>query len=430
MNQQPPAETPYQIIGKRFVTMIVTCNFQFYTYCILVGFWLQGLFMMQIIYGVLLFQDIAMFIYKKTNKLSLKSQVLEICLTIISIIVLEIRLSLITIPIVCFITLCLRFYNAIIVNGSRKIIYIFEVGRRAVQFLTLLVISLTFEGLTQTKLTDILWIFWVEIIILLCVSVAFMLMALNKLIQYLFDQRRKLQVTIFSLIWFLMSFMTLTLTIFLNCIGEYPQFKGLVFICVSIVGQVITTPLIVALRNDIIQYCSQALIEDEPVLSQVPLSSTRDRGDVPRMLHKISQTYFGIAQTTQQSSPQLQKGHKRVISSQQGSSQIILQSETNKTPCDSDKKSNSLIVQKAVDQSVRVDQSNNQCIICFDKTPDAVLMNCGHGGLCYDCAIDLWKRKQVCYLCRDQIDSVLQVDLTRKQGNLIKVISCTRMLFN
>ena len=28
-------------------------------------------------------------------------------------------------------------------------------------------------------------------------------------------------------------------------------------------------------------------------------------------------------------------------------------------------------------------------------------MNCGHGGLCYDCAIDLWKRKQVCYLCRD-----------------------------
>lgn len=27
--------------------------------------------------------------------------------------------------------------------------------------------------------------------------------------------------------------------------------------------------------------------------------------------------------------------------------------------------------------------SNNKCIICFEKVSNAVLMNCGHGGICF-----------------------------------------------
>lgn len=32
------------------------------------------------------------------------------------------------------------------------------------------------------------------------------------------------------------------------------------------------------------------------------------------------------------------------------------------------------------DKSVLVDQTVNSCLICFDKTPNAVFMDCGHGG--------------------------------------------------
>ena len=34
-------------------------------------------------------------------------------------------------------------------------------------------------------------------------------------------------------------------------------------------------------------------------------------------------------------------------------------------------------------------------------------MECGHGGTCYNCALDLWKTTGECYLCRKQIFSVL-----------------------
>lgn len=39
-------------------------------------------------------------------------------------------------------------------------------------------------------------------------------------------------------------------------------------------------------------------------------------------------------------------------------------------------------------QQSRVSVSLNQrdCCICFDNRPDAVIMECGHGGICYECA--------------------------------------------
>lgn len=67
------------------------------------------------------------------------------------------------------------------------------------------------------------------------------------------------------------------------------------------------------------------------------------------------------------------------------------------------------------------------CLICFDNESDAVIMHCGHGGVCYTCCIALWRKNQGCYLCRKPISQVLQVDLKVPHGDKIKVISCTKM---
>ena len=40
------------------------------------------------------------------------------------------------------------------------------------------------------------------------------------------------------------------------------------------------------------------------------------------------------------------------------------------------------------------------CSVCFENKPDSVYMPCGHGGVCYSCAIDIWKNSDDCYLCR------------------------------
>eukprot|EP01017_Pseudomicrothorax_dubius_P040609 TRINITY_DN6379_c0_g1_i2.p1 TRINITY_DN6379_c0_g1~~TRINITY_DN6379_c0_g1_i2.p1 ORF type:complete len:646 (-),score=113.34 TRINITY_DN6379_c0_g1_i2:128-2065(-) len=71
------------------------------------------------------------------------------------------------------------------------------------------------------------------------------------------------------------------------------------------------------------------------------------------------------------------------------------------------------------------DQSVANCLVCFEKAPDAVVMNCGHGGLCYECAVDIWEKAEDCYLCRKPVVQILQVDLASKSEDVLKIVSYT-----
>ena len=61
------------------------------------------------------------------------------------------------------------------------------------------------------------------------------------------------------------------------------------------------------------------------------------------------------------------------------------------------------------------------CILCFDNSPDAVYMNCGHGGVCYDCAIETWKKSNTCVICRGEIRRIFQVRPVKGQ-NISKIV--------
>jgi Zinc finger, C3HC4 type (RING finger) len=72
----------------------------------------------------------------------------------------------------------------------------------------------------------------------------------------------------------------------------------------------------------------------------------------------------------------------------------------------------------------------NLCSVCYANEPDSVFMRCGHGGICYDCAIDIWKATGECYLCRLEIEQILQVEPQKnEQGEeYLKVIASTQMV--
>lgn len=74
------------------------------------------------------------------------------------------------------------------------------------------------------------------------------------------------------------------------------------------------------------------------------------------------------------------------------------------------------------------DSEDQVCLICFEGEPDSVFMDCGHGGVCYECALDVWKATNECFLCRELISQVLQIDLEYKNGNFMKVLSSTQMV--
>ena len=51
----------------------------------------------------------------------------------------------------------------------------------------------------------------------------------------------------------------------------------------------------------------------------------------------------------------------------------------------------------------------SECTLCFENLIDCVLYTCGHMCMCYDCALQQWKRGGgFCPLCRNEIRDVIR----------------------
>ncbi len=53
--------------------------------------------------------------------------------------------------------------------------------------------------------------------------------------------------------------------------------------------------------------------------------------------------------------------------------------------------------------------NDKACLVCWDAPPDAVLLECGHGGLCVACAERLWQGGRRCPLCRASFAGVVRI---------------------
>lgn len=67
------------------------------------------------------------------------------------------------------------------------------------------------------------------------------------------------------------------------------------------------------------------------------------------------------------------------------------------------------------------------CLVCLSSPSNAVIMECGHGGLCMDCSLNIWERGGTCHLCRSPIVQVLEV--ASASPPVFSVISTTRIAF-
>lgn len=61
-----------------------------------------------------------------------------------------------------------------------------------------------------------------------------------------------------------------------------------------------------------------------------------------------------------------------------------------------------------------------KCEICLEHNCDAVLMDCGHGGICILCAEILFESKGRCHMCRAEIIQVLKIKI--KNSKIAKVV--------
>lgn len=73
------------------------------------------------------------------------------------------------------------------------------------------------------------------------------------------------------------------------------------------------------------------------------------------------------------------------------------------------------------------DSIDKICEMCCERLCNAVVMDCGHGGICYECSLEMWKSVGHCHMCRGCISQVLQIE--KSGSKLVKVHSTTRAVY-
>lgn len=53
-------------------------------------------------------------------------------------------------------------------------------------------------------------------------------------------------------------------------------------------------------------------------------------------------------------------------------------------------------------------------MLCLEKPGDAVILECGHGNICFMCGFKMYRTQNLCHLCRQPITKVIKV--LRTQG--------------
>jgi hypothetical protein len=76
--------------------------------------------------------------------------------------------------------------------------------------------------------------------------------------------------------------------------------------------------------------------------------------------------------------------------------------------------------------SVHIDGSvdgGKRCTICCDNEADGLFMHCGHGGVCFECACQMWKKTKKCHICRNMIEQIYQYrPLNTNEVEVVKAI--------
>jgi hypothetical protein len=52
---------------------------------------------------------------------------------------------------------------------------------------------------------------------------------------------------------------------------------------------------------------------------------------------------------------------------------------------------------------------DTKCFVCWLQESDAILLDCGHAGICVDCALKLWAETRRCPLCRQPFAAIMHV---------------------
>ena len=64
-------------------------------------------------------------------------------------------------------------------------------------------------------------------------------------------------------------------------------------------------------------------------------------------------------------------------------------------------------------------------MICDVYKANIVYLPCRHAGLCYECSIKVWKLKQNCFICRESISEILEIEFSSSEDTYLAISRTT-----
>ncbi|CAK88075.1 unnamed protein product (macronuclear) [Paramecium tetraurelia] len=349
-------------------------------------------------------------------------------------------------------------------------INLFYVFRNICILLISIFFSLKIEGYFEIEWLYTLWMLWLLFSLSASIVLYYIFVVLALCIQVILEQSNRQKYLVITNVWiliFMLSCSSMFLMIPILVLNyNYGNYNLAIQVdrIILIVNQIIFTYFTVKFKPELISALQMFLslndsvnplntLATQQVDAQLQQFNKQDfiesqvseaQMQIPKVVKRISKTYFGFddLNSDKKSETKLQEQnkkptHQRALSSQiqknteQINEKIKLASMMNFKIIENQKmdelKGTSILHDKQ-DQPRSISLSSiNQCCICFDNEPDALFMQCGHGGVCYHCALDMWKNKDECYLCRKKIERVLQIQVCDNEKNIYQVVGATEL---
>lgn len=313
---------------------------------------------------------------------------------------------------------------------SRQIIF----TSQWLESFTFIMLALLLDGYIEVKWSAAIWPIWVMLIFIGLITLGSLLLAIGSFFSYLSAQTGLKDFV--ASVWLLYTtggsffsfgyfFLALTSSpgISLTAIAIYPLLFLVVFMGFS--SSVLRLLVQWWYEFFIEQDDIQIVAPDIRVAPTLPMQIVNSVKRPPKLLIRLSSSYFQPA-SLRQNAP----ANRRTLSNR---------CENKDTKSPSQRRHHSFQVplprvsaisrpSNQCPSSLSVDSSTEKpCSICYDNGSNAVIMECGHGGICYDCSLFVWKTKGTCHMCRSPITQILQID--QRPAKLVKVLSTTRAVY-
>jgi len=146
-----------------------------------------------------------------------------------------------------------------------------------------------------------------------------------------------------------------------------------------------------------------------------------------KYLNKVTSTYYSVDTTDAFMNKKLMSENIRSPISKKYHKSASLDLEAS---CkDLEQKSNSF--ENGKESIIKIHSEHEEqesCFVCENTEANAVVMTCGHGGICHECAMEGWKKSDKCHICRGLITRVLKVK-NIPGLSVVKILNETEKVF-